>query len=229
MLSKVNPNNTFLGTQKLIDFYNIKKFDIGQDNLNNMIIYKKNNKIYVHNYKINKTYNHDKIQIEILNEKFIKHIDSFDQNNIFISDKIRNTVLLFTKNQKYNNILGIGGEFYVYFKFIHSQKYYGISNHQSIINDANYNIPFSNNYLVNYDNITHNFQDINLIILNVFNITNNIIKYIKTIVFNNIIIISCNLTDNKLKEINNKFKIINIKHIKNFNSWIWILYCKNKI
>ena len=87
MLSKVNKSNIFLGTTELQKLYNDTNYELAQDNLNNHIIYKLNNKNYIKNYITNKVYNHNRIQIEILGEKIIKQIDSFDQNNINISNK----------------------------------------------------------------------------------------------------------------------------------------------
>jgi hypothetical protein len=228
MLSKVNKTNIYLGTNELQKLYNDTNYELAQDNLNNHIIYKLNNKNYIKNYITNKVYNHNRIQVEILGEKIIKQIDSFDQNNINISNKIRKTVLSLTNNtyNTYNNILGIGGEFYVYFKFIKASKYIGMSNHQCIVDDANYNIPYSKNYLVDYNNIidtniTNKKAD--LIILNVYNICESIIKYIHNIEFQKLIIITCCLTDKKLKQLTKYFKLKTIKHIQNFNSWICVI------
>lgn len=241
MLSKVNKTNIYLGTTELQKLYNDTNYELAQDNLNNHIIYKLNNKNYIKNYITNKVYNHNRIQIEILGEKIIKQIDSFDQNNINISNKIRKTVLSLslinnntynnntynnTNNNTYNNVLGIGGEFYVYFKFIKAIEYIGMSNHQCIVDDANYNVPYSKNYLVDYNNIINNINNISkvdLIILNVYNICESIIKYIHNIEFQKLIIITCCLTDKKLKQLTKYFKLKTIKHIQNFNSWICVI------
>ena len=233
MLSKVNKTNIYLGTTELQKLYNDTNYELAQDNLNNHIIYKLNNKNYIKNYITNKVYNHNRIQVEILGEKVIKQIDSFDQNNINISNKIRKTVLLLTNNTNntYNNVLGIGGEFYVYFKFIKATEYIGMSNHQCIVDDANYNVPYSKNYLVDYNNISNtsinNISITNkkpdLIILNVYNICESIIKYIHNIEFQKLIIITCCLTDKKLKQLTKYFKLKTIKHIQNFNSWICVI------
>lgn len=228
MLSKVNKTNIYLGTTELQKLYNDTNYELAQDNLNNHIIYKLNNKNYIKNYITNKVYNHNRIQIEILGEKIIKQIDSFDQNNINISNKIRKTVLSLSliNNNTYNNILGIGGEFYVYFKFIKATEYIGMSNHQCIVDDANYNVPYSKNYLIDYNNINtsiNNIRKADLIILNVYNICESIIKYIHNIEFQKLIIITCCLTDKKLKQLTKYFKLKTIKHIQNFNSWICII------
>ncbi len=231
MLSKVNKSNIYLGTNELQKLYNDTNYELAQDNLNNHIIYKLNNKNYIKNYITNKIYNYNRIQVDILGEKIIKQIDSFNQNNINISNKIRKTVLSLVNNNynNYNKILGIGGEFYVYFKFINALEYIGMSNHQCIIDDANYNIPYSKNYLVDYNNIMNNnssinnINDIDLIILNVYNICESIIKYIHNIKFKKLIIITCCLTDKKLKQLTKYFKLKTIKHIQNFNSWICVI------
>ena len=225
MLSKVNKSNIFLGTTELQKLYNDTNYELAQDNLNNHIIYKLNNKNYIKNYITNKIYNHNRIQVDILGEKIIKQIDSFDQNNINISNKIRKTVISLANND-YNNILGIGGEFYVYFKFIKANEYIGMSNHQCIVDDANYNVPYSKNYLVDYNNIINCIitnKKADLIILNVYNICESIIKYIYNIEFKKLIIITCCLTDKKLKQLTKYFKLKTIKHIQNFNSWICII------
>jgi hypothetical protein len=224
MLSKVNKSNIYLGTTELQKLYNNTNYELAQDNLNNHIIYKLNNKNYIKNYITNKVYNHNRIQIEILGEKIIKQIDSFDQNNINISNKIRKTVISLSNNT-YNNVLGIGGEFYVYFKFIKANEYIGMSNHQCIVDDANYNVPYSKNYLVDYNNINTSISNkkADLIILNVYNICETIIKYIHNIEFQKLIIITCCLTDKKLKQLTTYFKLKTIKHIQNFNSWICVI------
>lgn len=243
MLSKVNKSNVFLGTNQLQKLYDDTKYDLAQDNGNNQILYKIKNQYQIINYNTNKIYNHNKIQINILGEKFIKQIDSFDQNNLKISNIIRHSVIRLCGKKNYQTILGIGGEYYVYFKFIKAKKYFGMSNHQCIVDDANYNIPFSNNYLVDYSKINTNINTNtetntntitntnidppDLIILNVYNICESIIKYICKINFEKLIIITCNLSENKLNQINSYFKIKTIKHIQNFKSWIRIIEISN--
>ena len=106
-----------------------------------------------------------------------------------------------------------------------------MSNHQCIVDDANYNVPYSKNYLVDYNNISNtsinNISITNkkpdLIILNVYNICESIIKYINNIEFQKLIIITCCLTDKKLKQLTKYFKLKTIKHIQNFNSWICVI------
>ena len=55
-----------------------------------------------------------------------------------------------------------------------------------------------------------------------------LIKYIKLLKFKNLIFISCNLSNNKLKKINNIFKMLKIKYFKNIDDLIRIILIKNK-
>lgn len=238
MLSKISDYNFKYGTGKIIKFIKDNPnilIDKIQDNLKGLLLIKlKNENIIIYNYNNNKYYNHNRIQIYFNNKIFIKHIDSFDQNNINISSQIRKYTLklILSYEIKFNTIIGIGGEYYMYWLFITKIKnLIGISNHQTIIDDAQINVPYSNNYLVNY-NILNTYPKIifaDIILLNVFQINNNIIKYIFNIIFNKLIIISCNLPDTKLKFINKYFKIIKIKYFKNINNFIRIIELEKKI
>jgi hypothetical protein len=235
MLTKVNRYNYHLGTSNIISY--ISKFQeilendfLIQDNMNGHILVKLYDKTFLYNYNIDKYYNHNRIQIQINGYTISKQIDSFDQNNCLIANKIRNHIIKLFSFNDINTILGIGGEYYIYFPFINANNYIGISNHKSIIEDANYNIPFSKNYLVDYNNIS-TFPKIGVvdnIILNVYNIHDNIIKYIKSLEFKNLIFISCNLSNNKLEKIINNFKIMYIKYFKNIDGLIRIILIKNK-
>jgi hypothetical protein len=213
MLSKVNKDNLFLGTVNIQNYAKNNKFTQIQDNLNGFLLVKNKEDTYLYNYKLNKKYKHNRIQIHFNNYVICKQIESFDQNNIMIANKIRRYVLSLCKDY-YDSILGIGGEYYLYFPFIKANKYIGISNHKSIVDDAYYNIPFSINYLVDYNKINLKIEIVDLIILNVFNLHINIIEFIKKIKFKKLIIISCNLPKNKFNLLINNFKI---KHIEYFN------------
>jgi hypothetical protein len=220
MLSKVNSSNFYLGTPAILNYKD--SYDHIQDNLNGYLLIKNNNNIFMLNYKKKKMYKYNKIQIEFNHLNFIKQIDSFDQNNILIANKIRMCVLLYCKINNINTVVGIGGEYYIYFPFINAKKYIGISNHKSIIEDAQ-NI-CSENYLVDYNSNDYPLILIaDIIILNVFNIHHKIIEYIKKIQFRRLIIISCNLSDYKLDLLVKNFKILKIKYFKNFNKWIRVI------
>lgn len=224
MLSKVNYDSINYGTDEIKEYCKKYKDIIRiQDNLIDSLLIQTNNHIYIFNYKKNKIYFHNRIQIEFNNKKIIKQLDSFDQNNIMIALKIRKYVL--TQCYDCEIILGIGGEYYLYFLFINAQKYYGISNHECIINDANINIPYSTNYMTDYNNIKSypTITKSNIILLNVSNIHNNIILYINQIFFDKLIIITCNINDKKILLLQKYFRIIKIKTFNNFNNYIKVL------
>lgn len=222
MLSKVDYNSYELGTDQIKEYCKKNKDIIKiQDNLIDSLLVQTNKNTYLFNYKNGKKYFYNKIQIEFNGCKIIKNIDSFDQNNMLIANKLRKYVLSLCKDN-YNIILGIGGEYYLYFYFIKANIYIGMSNHQSIIDDANYNALYSINYLVDYNNYNElpNINNANIILLNLFNININIIKYINTIKFDILIIISCSLQDNRLSLLQKYFKIKTIKTFQNFNGFI---------
>jgi hypothetical protein len=248
MLSKIEYNSSNLGTDQIIKYCKNNKNVIKiQDNLIDSLLVKTKENTYLFNYKNNKKYFYNKIQIEFNYNKIIKQIDSFDQNNIIIANKLRKYVLSLCKNNelslnisvnknsylpecKVDVILGIGGEYYLYFQFIKANVYIGISNHQSIINDANYNASYSINYLVDYNNYNEfpNINNTNIILVNLFNININVIKYINTIKFDKLIIISCSLSDNRLLLLKENFKIKTIKTFQNFNGFIKVFQLVKK-
>jgi hypothetical protein len=229
MLTKVSSGNFNFGTDQIKD-YCLVHLDtkIIQDNLNGQLLIKTNSgQTYLYDYLNKKYYLHNTIQIQWNTKPIIKQIESFDQNNPLVANKIRDYVLQeCTLGKKINCILGIGGEYYIYFPYIQSKTYYGISNHLSIVEDAKTNVPYSDNYLVNYDNIKLNVSiNPELIILNVFNIHENIIKYIKKFKFSKLIIIACSLSDSKLKLLSDNFRIRKIKYFKNYSSLIRVISC----
>ena len=84
------------------------------------------------------------------------NIGLFGETNREISFEVMEKFIDYLKTNKSDNILGIGGEFYVYFKLLDYSKYIGISNHESIISDSKYNFSLDrfkkvSNYLVDYD------------------------------------------------------------------------------
>jgi len=232
MLSKVVYSNVEFGTDAIKNYSKYNIFDIAMDNQNGLLLVKKDKEVYIWNYKNNKKYNYNKIKLEFYNEFFIKQIDSFDQNNIRESKNIRKSVLeYFRFFEKSENLLGIGGEYYLYFRFLKYKNYFGLSNHQSIVEDANTNFPKSDNVLVNYnDNKSFPILDTNTydVIINVVNIHENIIKYFSKCNCKNIIIITCKPLQTKIKMLQKYLTLIKINHIVNINSLITIcLFRKN--
>jgi hypothetical protein len=251
MLTKVSGSNTLFSTTQIKNFINkycsdpkFKSIDKIQDNQTGWLVIKQTNvsNVLMYNYLIDKFYTHDLIQITVAHEfdiKIFKHIDSFDQNNSLVANKLRNWVLHRIKlinliKIPVKKILGIGGEYYLYWKLLYLmtgvKEFIGISNCQSIITDSKINVPWSKNYLVNYNNLTTypettkpEFIKYDLILINLSNLNLNVIEYIKKINWVTTIIITCNLSDKKFKLLADEFVITKIKYFKNIDSTIRII------
>ena len=243
MLTKVCPPN-HLATSNIIKFLSTnydkksKQIERIQDNMGGyLLIQYSDNSISQYNYNLNKWYLHDKIQIDFNGLKIIKKIDSFDQNNWIVGNRLKNWVLrrigqINKFEFEINSILGIGGEYYLYWVglnelsgFENNVKLIGISNHKSIIDDAILNVNWSVNYLVDY-NILSSYPKIiqsDLILINLFQINSNVIKYLNLIKFKKIILIACNLPDSKLKLLASNFKLKRIKYFTNFDNFLRVI------
>lgn len=231
------PNH--LATPNINKFYSLHNdtmnpIDRIQDNMDGylLVTYKKSSP-RLYNYHLNKWYSHDKIQINFNGWKIIKQIDSFDQNNLIIGNQLRNWVL--NKIKRINNIedkitsmLGIGGEYYLYWvglTNLNINKLVGISNHKSIVEDAQFNVPWSTNYFIDYNDLKKYPKIIStdLILINLFQINVNLIKYVNKIKFKKIILIACNLPDTKLKLLVEYFKLVEIKYFMNFDNYLRVI------
>lgn len=223
MLSKTNKDSLFLATPQ-IQLYN-DDFDLIQDNLNGSLLIKNNNTIYLYNYYNNKRIKYSRIAIYFNDTVFWKQIDSFDQNNIKIANNIRKQVLIYAQNfNADDNLLLIGGESYIYSRFIKAKSYNFLTNNKYIYEDALYNCNLVNSHLVDYSDIKLAQKQSN-IILNLSQININILKYIKNIA-NNVIVITCHLNDNKLKLLTEDYRIYKWSHFLNIHSWVNIIYLK---
>jgi len=242
MLTKVsNPN--YLTTYNIINWCwtNNQNNEIEriQDNMEGYLLikYKNNSNIKIFNYYINKYFSHNLIQIHWMDKIILKQIDSFDQNNWIVGNKLRNWVSnkinqINLLEFKINFILGIGGEYYLYWiRLNYVSNLIGISNHNTIILDAKLNIPWSLNYFIDYnklDSYPQIINDIDLILINLSQLNSNVVKYISKLVYKKIILIICNLSDSKLKLLDKNFKIIQIKYFKNYNNLIRVIVMKKK-
>ncbi len=247
MLSKVNKDNwEKFGTPNIINFVKNTKlpFDLIQDNLLNCLLVKSSTQTYLYDLDSNKKISKSIIKLDILDKYFWKSLESFDQNNIKISNQIRKYIqtqfIISNTNGNQNNVfLGIGGEYYIYFPFVKSFKYIGISNHSTIISDAEFNLKFYIhnyfNYLVDYNNlntfpkIDNSNSNVHNVIINVSNLHSNHIEYIKNINLNTLVIITCTPVHKKINLIKKYFSIKKIKHFLNFTSWITVIVCQKKI
>ena len=239
MLSKVDKNNWKLGTINIIKYVQSNNIFINIiDNLEGYLLIKDNNKIFLFDYIKNIFIkNILRIRLKILGKYFWKQIESFDQNNIRIANKLRKFVInqFVDTNSNLNIFLGIGGESYIYFPFRSYSKYICISNHESIISDANFNLQFYNlnysNYLVDYNNLK-TFPNISSktfdIIINVSNLHLNHLEYIKNLKINKLVIITCTPIYKKIPLIIKYFSIKKIKYFLNITSWITIVVCMKK-
>ncbi len=249
MLSKVNKHNWKLGTPEIIKYIETLdksdlKFNCVFDGQNGYLLIGFNelddnisiNCLDCRNYRI--ITGISRLKINVLNKYFWKQLYSFDQNNIMIANKIRSYVIKqFKFNLITNTILGIGGEYYVYFPFVEAKNYIGISNHNSIIEDAEFNLKFYvknySNYLVNYDD-TKTFPTIETnskysIIINVLSIHVNQINWIKDLNIEKLIIITCKPLGKKLPYILKYFNVIETKYFKNFTGLVTIMSLTKKI
>jgi hypothetical protein len=225
MLSKVNKQGQYLGTKQIKEYNN--DFSVIMDNQKDTLLVKIKNRIFSWNYKYNKIINKKRIKIKFNNKYFYKQIDSFDQNNTLICNTIRKTVLSYLRHGNAENILGIGGEYYMYFPFLKYNNYVGMSNHKSIIEDANYNFK-SENYLVDYENINLELVGKYDVIINVISIHKKIIEFISNLDTNKIIIISCKPLYNKIELLTSYFKITKTYYLVNMTSIINILVLVKK-
>jgi hypothetical protein len=255
MLSKVNSENWTFGTEQIkkyvMSFGKNHSFETIMDNQLGYLLIKSDNKTKHYCCKTNRIIKMNssdginRIRIGINDKYFWKQIDSFDQNNIVLAKKIRSSVIkhlntdtnvkLDTKSSK--SIIGIGGEYYVYFPFVSYSSYIGISNHESIVQDANYNCSIykvnSQNHFVNYDKPStfpssqSNSKSFD-VILNVLTIHQNHINWIKDLSIDKLIIVTCKPLYKKIKMITKYFKIEKIEYYKNVNSWINIVICRKK-
>lgn len=127
--------------------------------------------------------------------------DSFQQNNLKLSKKIRKFV---KDNIKTDKIQGFGGESYLYSNNKESKCY---SNSQSIYEDMKYN-GYKNIQKVDYnkDKFEFNTDDI---VLNLSKLNQNLMKQINECKSNRIIIINCHHKDfwKKIKHLTN-FKLM---------------------
>lgn len=239
MLSKVNKDNWNLGTNQIIKYSQLNNlWDQIQDNLEGNLLVKYGKKIFLFDYNQNLIIkNVSIIRLNILNIYFWKQIESFDQNNIKISNQIRSYVITQFISNNTDILLGIGGESYIYCPFIKSNSFIGISNHKSIITDADFNLKFYtknySNYLVDYSNIS-SFPNLNYklgynIIINVSKLLESHIEYIKNLYSNKVVIITCTPIYKKIPLIKKYFRIEKIKHFLNINSWVTVLVCSRVI
>lgn len=160
-----------------------------------------------------------------------RYIDTFQQNSLSIHIQITRFILVQLHDKK-GIICGIGGEFYRYFilnRDSDSKKYIGISNSQSILDIAKFNlnlyrIPTDLHYVdyntFNLDSILQERereqeQDINLCLVNLSTIPLNLFRQLAMSNIRSIILIVCNQkVFNKRRSIlESKYDLIDFTHL----------------
>ena len=153
------------------------------------------------------------IPFSINNKIIFKYLDTFQQNNKKVSDKIRKCVL----NQIEDKVLCIGGESYIY--GLECEKYVFCSNCKKLCyeNDFNSKIYHKNTetfYIENYNKIKNEIKTIYpTVIINLSKLNKELMVYLNNKDIEKIIIINCKPSDFwKKNKYLNKFKINTIKH-----------------
>ena len=228
MLNKVYSNNANkeLLTSNLYNFMNQCDFNdfIAQDN-GKFVVIKKENEYFAYTNHLIKLKEELKVMIEFDGKYFWKSITSFGQNNVLIANDIRKITKYYLNDSTSTTLIGIGGEYHIYFATLKYENYIGFTNYLSRYQDSLMNCRIHNiqaeNYLVNFNrlNIPNNHQNID-IILNVVSITDDIMKEIGKLDVNRLVVISCKPLHRKVKFLSKYFKFKHIEYFININNYI---------
>lgn len=160
----------------------------------------------------------------LFNHIIFKYNNTFQQNNKYLSNKIRKKVLDYCGN--INNITCIGGESFIYPILLKVKNFNFYSDSEKLVKESifNFNIYNRNNLnnckIIDY-NKCHNFYCYDNLILNLDTLNQNLIKKINKKKINKIIIINCNYKDfwKKIKLLTN-YNLINRKKFIGNNYFI---------
>jgi hypothetical protein len=193
---------------KYITKYNPGKFTLLKES--DGIVYIKypntNMYVYVQDKRFQVSRN-TRYRIPIFDLYIWKSIESWDQNVVKVARDLRNYVLKRFESfvERGFNVIGIGGEYFLYFSKLDYNHFYGITNMLSIKNDADFNMNIYNrgkysNRMINYMNIK-SYPDIDVnksydVIINLSTIYQEVINYLHKININNLIIITCDAKKN---------------------------------
>ncbi len=200
---KINIQITNLGDWSI-------NFSIKKDLLQNIINFL-NEDIKLKYLEINKIVIKNSYLEEIYFNKIIKRSAySFHQNDENIRKILYTNLYKFILSIKFNEIIFIGGEMYLFGTIINSEKKYFYSDYKSIVDDTIIN-DINSNYveLVNYEDKKINIKNGDIILINngKSGLGNNLCKKILENDYEWIVIISCNN-----KSFENDYKILNIKY-----------------
>lgn len=143
----------------------------------------------------------------LLNKKIIfKYLDTFQQNNSYLSNKIRKYVFLNIDN----NVMCIGGESYIY--GIECDNFIYYSNCEKLCFESDYNSNSKSIYIKDYNKLDKKqFKIIYpIVIINLSKLNKELLLLLNSFEIYKIIIINCHHKDfwKKIKYLD-KFKLIN--------------------
>lgn len=160
----------------------------------------------------------------LLNKKIIfKYLDTFQQNNSYLSNKIRKYVFLNIDN----NVMCIGGESYIY--GIECDNFIYYSNCDKLCFESDYNSNSKSIYIKDYNKLDKKqFKIIYpIVIINLSKLNKELLLLLNSFEIYKIIIINCHHKDfwKKIKYLD-KFKLINREKfiVKNYFITVNILY-----
>lgn len=160
----------------------------------------------------------------LLNKKIIfKYLDTFQQNNSYLSNKIRKYVFLNIDN----NVMCIGGESYIY--GIECVNFIYYSNCDKLCFESDYNSNSKSIYIKDYNKLNKKqFKIIYpIVIINLSKLNKELLLLLNSFEIYKIIIINCHHKDfwKKIKYLD-KFKLINREKfiVKNYFITVNIFY-----
>lgn len=160
----------------------------------------------------------------LLNKKIIfKYLDTFQQNNSYLSNKIRKYVFLNIDN----NVMCIGGESYIY--GIECENFIYYSNCDKLCFESDYNSNSKSIYIKDYNKLNKKqFKIIYpIVIINLSKLNKELLLLLNSFEIYKIIIINCHHKDfwKKIKYLD-KFKLINREKfiVKNYFITVNIFY-----
>lgn len=250
----------FVSDCRMYNFNSEHNF-VAQDNGKFVIIKREEDEYFAYtDNKLIKLKKELKIIIEFDGNFFWKSIISFNQNNKLIADSIRRTTKEYlTKSFYYNSyktsrtssndisrysqankLIGIGGEYYIYFASLKYDGYIGYMNYLSRYNDAIMNCKMygikAENYFVDFNNFSIDNKELSNdssnqlsnellndsydVVINVLSLSDGMIEEIRKLNINKLVIIMCKPIYKKVKKLSKYFRFREIDYFDNMNSYI---------
>lgn len=212
------------------------KYQIAQDT-GKYVLIKNNEEYYVYKdcskdkfMKLDVCGNKMRVIIQFNGKYFWKSIDTFNQNNKLIANNIRRTATSFLHIQSSQmqqikrTLVGIGGEYYVYFCSSKYDKYIGYTNYINRYEDAVLNCRM---YGINVNNVFTDFGNFSIdkcyvdgnvdVIINVLTLKENIIREVCKLNVEKLVIITCKPLWKKVDMLKKYFVFQNIEYFVDTN------------